>query len=215
MDTHNIIGVGLIVLGAFFLLIGIGYFLLAKSKAKEEKKPFVNIAFVFSILGVIMLAVGIVLASVSEITNTLIITLGCIVLVPFAGSIIFFFIKAITYDHCRDRKKIITFTICLVVIIAAVCLIIFFGNNSQPEVPNEFDQYDIQVIAEQEVEERLKAPSTAKFSNIEVAKSGSTWVVTGYVDAQNSFGAMIRNRFRVEIKDNGYPKYTVVSVEIY
>ena len=215
MDTHNIVGVGLIILGAFFLLIGIMYFLFAKSKSEEEKKPFLTIATVFSILSVIMVPVGIILASVNEITNTLIIILGCVVFVPLVGCVIFFFIKAITYDHCRDRKKIISFIICLIIVLAFAGLAIFLSNKLQSKGPQEFDQFDMQTIAEKEVEERLKAPSTAKFDNIIVTEDKGVWVITGTVDAQNSFGAMIRNRFRVEIKDNGYPNYTVVSVEIY
>jgi hypothetical protein len=84
------------------------------------------------------------------------------------------------------------------------------GSNST----EHFDQSHMQVIAENEVKENLKAPSTASFSNISVSQNGNTWTVTGYVDAQNSFGAMIRSSFKVVIEDNGYPKYTIKSIVI-
>lgn len=53
----------------------------------------------------------------------------------------------------------------------------------------------------------LKAPSTAKFpSYYEAAVDSSTpagggvqYVMTAYVDAENSFGAMLRNTFRCRV----------------
>jgi hypothetical protein len=52
---------------------------------------------------------------------------------------------------------------------------------------------------EQFVERRLKAPSTAKFSHVwDTTMTGSgdgPYQVRGFVDAQNSFGAMLRNHY--------------------
>lgn len=49
----------------------------------------------------------------------------------------------------------------------------------------------------------LKAPSTAKFpDNYSVGKANDIIQVTGYVDAQNSFGAMIRSDFSVKFDKN-------------
>lgn len=63
------------------------------------------------------------------------------------------------------------------------------------------------------VKDNLKAPSTAKFCNTAremTAKNmgGSKWKVTGWVDAENSFGAMIRSDFEVvlELNSNGATK---------
>lgn len=43
---------------------------------------------------------------------------------------------------------------------------------------------------------QLKAPSTAKFSEDWVSQTGPTsWKVIGVVDAQNGFGAMLRQRY--------------------
>ena len=43
------------------------------------------------------------------------------------------------------------------------------------------------------VRDNLKAPSTASFSDMDTSATGVT--IAGHVDAQNSFGAMIRNSF--------------------
>ena len=49
------------------------------------------------------------------------------------------------------------------------------------------------------IKRRLKAPSTAAFSHVwDTTTTGSgdgPYQVSGYADAQNSFGAMLRNRY--------------------
>lgn len=53
-----------------------------------------------------------------------------------------------------------------------------------------------EVACERFVERQLKAPSTAKYKDrVTVQGIDKSWTVTGNVDAQNSFGAMIRNGF--------------------
>ena len=59
---------------------------------------------------------------------------------------------------------------------------------------------DAFAIAEKAVKGKLKSPSTAKFCSVTEATigcSGNTWVVRGWVDAQNGFGATIRTQFVV------------------
>ena len=53
------------------------------------------------------------------------------------------------------------------------------------------------------VRSQLKAPSTAKFEwqpLAEHSRSTGQWRISGHVDAQNSFGVMIRNNYVVEVK---------------
>lgn len=66
------------------------------------------------------------------------------------------------------------------------------------------------VMSQSIVERLLRAPSTAKFpsftdpqvtSNLaSKTETGCIFLVDGYVDAQNGFGAMVRSRFYVEIE---------------
>lgn len=76
------------------------------------------------------------------------------------------------------------------------------------------DSIDARTYAKLYVEKSLKAPSTAKWQNVmdfAVAplkdREGKTikdiWEVSGYVDAQNSFGAMIRTQWYVKLKKIG------------
>lgn len=73
-------------------------------------------------------------------------------------------------------------------------------------------KYDAIVIAEKEVKASLKSPSTAKFSpssETSVTRSGNTWRVTGWVDAQNGFGTTLRNSYTVKIEFASSDTYTV------
>ena len=74
------------------------------------------------------------------------------------------------------------------------------------------NKYDAITIAEKEVKAKLKSPSTAKFSSsseTSVTRNGNTWRVTGWVDAQNGFGATLRNSYAVKIEFASSDTYTV------
>jgi len=54
------------------------------------------------------------------------------------------------------------------------------------------------------VKARLKAPSTAQFSEESAAGMSETrWKVSGVIDAQNGFGAMLRKRFSCQADRDG------------
>lgn len=71
------------------------------------------------------------------------------------------------------------------------------GQASKPPCANE---KDLAAFVEQEISGRLKAPSTAIFeSNVVPDDDGTGGLVTGHVDAQNTFGAMIRKDYLVRV----------------
>lgn len=79
------------------------------------------------------------------------------------------------------------------------------------------------VISQSFVKARLKSPSTAAFptdSYTAYYSGNNTWEVRSVVDAQNSFGAQIRQKYKVVIKyksgewsDAG--NWELISAEIY
>lgn len=79
------------------------------------------------------------------------------------------------------------------VVVGTIIGVVMSGNDLAPD-PNR-DHY---ITAVATVRQNLKAPSTAEFSNsADPASSvrhygGPYWEASGYVDAQNSFGAMLR-----------------------
>jgi hypothetical protein len=60
-----------------------------------------------------------------------------------------------------------------------------------------------QISCENAVKRSLKAPSTAKFVGTKAVGSGTTFRVTGEVDAENSFGAALRNTFECSVVFEG------------
>ena len=69
------------------------------------------------------------------------------------------------------------------------------GSDKKP-----YDDAKIINQTKNAVKERLKSPSSAKFCPLhefQIVESGANLYVSGYVDSQNGFGAMLRNKFKV------------------
>lgn len=65
-----------------------------------------------------------------------------------------------------------------------------------------------------QVEDRLKAPGSADFSIAKTTNVGDEWTVRGDVDAENSFGAKLRNSYTCVLNHAGGDDWRVVAVEI-
>lgn len=71
------------------------------------------------------------------------------------------------------------------------------------------------VFAEDIIKKVLKSPSTAKFVDVkayELSNLKDVWAVNGYVDSQNSFGAMIRSQWEVQLDYRDGKGGTVKSI---
>ena|ERR1035437_7682349 len=107
----------------------------------------------------------------------------------------------------KISKGCLSFVIVMGVII--VVAIIFGSNKSNSVKSTGIDStslyYYSKVMAQSYVKENLKAPSTAKFPDEEIHigfNPDSSVVVKIGVDAQNSFGAMIRGNYYLKMKWN-------------
>jgi alkanesulfonate monooxygenase SsuD/methylene tetrahydromethanopterin reductase-like flavin-dependent oxidoreductase (luciferase family) len=60
-------------------------------------------------------------------------------------------------------------------------------------------------FAEREVKDSLKSPGTAKFAGCRLGSKdgGAHWTVTGTVEAQNGFGALLRSTYVVDVVKSG------------
>lgn len=85
--------------------------------------------------------------------------------------------------------------------------------SSEPAQP---DKYGAQDVCEQFVEKRLKAPASAEYENTTTSEAGGQWTVEGDVDAENSFGAQIRNHYVcvVEPTDAEGTNWTLVDISL-
>lgn len=77
------------------------------------------------------------------------------------------------------------------------------GGGGRPAVTQP-DKYGAWYVCTQQITGQLKAPSTAKFPRvtdtgvIATTVDNQKWAITGFVDAQNGFGAMMRSAFVCE-----------------
>jgi hypothetical protein len=76
----------------------------------------------------------------------------------------------------------------------------------------ENNRYHSQSLCEYTITENLKAPSTAKFTNTGVSLGKGNYQVRNVVDAQNSFGAMLRNTFLCNVHCTGEEVCTVTKL---
>ena len=78
-------------------------------------------------------------------------------------------------------------------------------------------KYNAAAVAEATVKAQLKSPKSAKFcsaNEMTITYNESTWTISGWVDAQNSFGATVRSNFTVKITYTSDNNYTVDSCSI-
>lgn len=93
-------------------------------------------------------------------------------------------------------------------------------DNSSDNEEDSKTETQAKICAQKVVEDNLKSPSTAKFckySEMNVSSlDDGRWKITGYVDAENSYGAMIREKWVVTLSltEDGYSDATVVFTEL-
>lgn len=92
-----------------------------------------------------------------------------------------------------------------------------FYEKSDDTYNNDDIKAGVYVLAQKCVKNHLKAPSTAKFSEMwECAfqkGEGNVYMMTGYVDSQNSYGAMLQEQWSIMAEVNG-DKVSLVMLTI-
>ena len=106
----------------------------------------------------------------------------------------------------------------ILVLAVVICLVAFYpsGKNAKPtpDVPTEFGGYS---VCQQFLEKKLKAPGTAEYQPLDEtihSLNGLLFTVTAYVDAQNSFGALIRRTFNCQVVYAGKDIWNLILVEL-
>jgi len=101
----------------------------------------------------------------------------------------------------------------LSIILVCLCGVVVIGLSDSDNESTGASPSRASIICEDIIESRLVAPSTAKFASYyeqqiwTLGKNSGTYEnayrVRGYVDAQNSFGALIRTYYTCDISYNG------------
>lgn len=130
----------------------------------------------------------------------------CAMSIPAAASVC---------PYCRKRLGLTLGKILMVVFVLGILMAIILPATSKREIPpvktpeqiakeiEENEQYEAKIYSKAVVESTLKAPSTAKWPREDKVIAdkgiGNTWLVYGYVDAQNGFGAMLRTKYKLTV----------------
>jgi len=116
--------------------------------------------------------------------------------------------KAFTESRAKQRKKKIFIIVAAFFTIFVILPAIVSGSNpSDARIVNGKvmpSDSQAQMVAQVFVRQELKSPRSADFSfDCNVKLNNNTYTVTGYVDAQNSFGGMMREYYCCEITYKG------------
>ena len=99
---------------------------------------------------------------------------------------------------------------CGVLVLIPLVFVIIAVASSDGSSSSNSGQYEAIAQCEARIENLLKAPATADFET-SATGSGSTWTVSGSVDAENSFGALIRSTFQCTVVLQGDSATTTVD----
>jgi len=116
----------------------------------------------------------------------------------------------------------------LVLAIVGICLIVFIIGSIPGNLNNNDKSHlstSAEIVCQKFVTARLKAPSTAKFPSTTeqsvhtITGQTDAFRVISYVDAENSFGAMIRNYYTCDVQytgsSNGNNNFRLLNLDIY
>lgn len=123
----------------------------------------------------------------------------------------------------KGPPKALKIIVAIAVIVSTGVLIFVAATNSGNQDKGQSDSYGhgesaAWSDAKQTVTEQLKSPSSARFcarKDADITLSDDRWTVSGYVDADNSFGTSLRNSFTVVIEYIDKDSYRVISCDIY
>jgi hypothetical protein len=96
-----------------------------------------------------------------------------------------------------DRRFMIG---CLSVFIGIPVLVGLLTWAFADDEPDTGSPAEARYYCQEFVRDRLRAPSTAEFSDVSSTGGENTFTVRGQVDAENAFGAPLRNRFTCEVR---------------
>ena len=114
---------------------------------------------------------------------------------------------------------------CFIIIVLVIFFVLIYqcSKNSTFGTPEERIKLNCAVLAEKGVKANLKSPATAEFNYSSgnyndyvqlISETDSIFEVTGTCDAENSFGAKLRQEFTVKIKKENN-LLEIIDVKIY
>lgn len=85
-------------------------------------------------------------------------------------------------------------------VLVPLLIVAAIGGGCAVEDDGSGDGFTAEVMCEEFVKDRLKSPATAEFSEQAHRADGAAWVVSGVVDSENGFGALVRSDYTCELR---------------
>jgi len=109
--------------------------------------------------------------------------------------------------------------LCVSLVLIVICGLLFttLSKNNGTKT-NEPDEYAGYAMCQLFMEDKLVAPSTAKYPALSLTKwsfENKIFKITSYVDAQNNFGAMLRKNYYCEVEYQGNDKWKLNDLQIF
>lgn len=105
-------------------------------------------------------------------------------------------------------SRVLGLLMIIVGVLMALIVIAAIFSKKEPEKPGS-DTFTAQLMAQKFIEKQLRAPAGAEFGDQKVAHLGSEkYLVIGYVDAQNAFGAKLRKQWTCTVEKTGEDQWT-------
>lgn len=112
----------------------------------------------------------------------------------------------------RKRRLWPLLVIGAVLLLGGAGLAVYLANRPEPAVTDKTGA--LITACQAEVRKHLRAPATAQFSGEKPVDLGDRFTyIDGNVDAQNGFGALIRNAYRCKAEPAG-DGWTVIRVDV-
>ena len=100
----------------------------------------------------------------------------------------------------------------LALCVAGAALALSGDESQDPAVADR--AVDAEIMCEEFIGRRLKVPATAKYSHTQTLKDGARYTVSGHVDAENSFGVMVRTDYACVVADQGNGKWSLEGLSL-
>jgi hypothetical protein len=103
----------------------------------------------------------------------------------------------------------------ILAVLVAVGVLAALGSTGSMPSSDDGDPYAAYVACQQQLEQQMKAPSTADWpalSDVQVTHVSETFTMAGYVDAENSFGAKIRATWTCKATHETGDQYVVSAI---
>ncbi len=134
----------------------------------------------------------------------------CAMVIPSAASVC---------PYCRKKQSssilgILGVVLLLLIIIPLCTGLLNKNHRTSSSSPSDFDAY---FMSQTFIKKVLKAPATAEFASFSESSVGhlgtNKYRVTSYVDAQNSFGAKLRNHYTCDLQYSGNDMWNLISYQ--